>query len=141
VGTDKPLPLATQRFRRNVRTFYAWLLSMVMLMAGPLVGEWLLDRGTVAARVAAVVLGLGSMVPWGCVLIVIIRRGDEFARRLHLVGAAAAFGGAVLITTLLAWLERGGFVEHPDLRLLVGSFFLVWVGAVLGAKFYFERTA
>jgi hypothetical protein len=113
---------------------------VLILMVGPLVAEWLLDRGTVVARVAAVVLGLGSMVPWMWVLIVIIRRGDEFTRRLHLVGAAAAFGGVLLLTTLLAWLERGGFVQHPDLRLLAGSFFLVWLVAVLGAKFYFERT-
>ncbi len=105
MGTEKPRPLASQRFRRNVRTFDAWLLSVLILMAGPLVAEWLLDCGTVAAR------------------------------------AAAAFGGVVLLRTRLAWLERAGFVEHPDLRLLGGSFFLVWLVTVLGAKFYFERTA
>ena len=138
--TKLPVPPVAARLRRNVRMFYGWLGSMVVLVVAPLVALRLIEHESVIERAAAVVLGIGGFLPWAWVLVTIIRRGDEFTRRLHLVASAFAFGGAVLLTATLAWLARAGFIPYPDLTLLWGGFMLVWVVALAGAKYYFERT-
>src|SRR5262245_295320 len=113
---------------------------MVFLLIAPLIALRLIERASPIERAAGVLLGIGGFVPWAWVLVTIIRRGDEFSRRLHLVASAFAFGGAVLLTATLAWLARAEFIAYPDLTLLWGAFMLIWVVALAGAKFYFERT-
>jgi hypothetical protein len=127
------------QFRSAVRGFYLWIGSMVVAGAAPLVAIQLVDRGTTLARVAAVVLGVGGMLPWMWVVFSIIRRGDEFVRRLHLIAFGFAFGGALVLLVTLGWLVRADFIDPPDLMLVWLGCLVVWFIAIMGAKRYFER--
>jgi hypothetical protein len=90
--------------------------------------------------VAAVVIGTGGMLPWMWVVFAIIRRGDEYVRRLHLIAFGFAFGGAIVLLVTLGWLVRADFINPPDLTFVWAGCLILWLVALLGAKRYFERT-
>jgi hypothetical protein len=127
------------QFRRNVRTVYAWIGSMILLIAAPLMALRLIDRGTTLTRAAAVVVGVAGMLPWMWVVFSIIRHGDEFVRRLHLIALGFAFGGALVLLVALNWLVRAEFMYPPDLMIVLFGCFILWFVAVMGVKLYFER--
>lgn len=127
------------KLRSNVRTFYAWIGSMVLLGVAPFAAQTVISRGTLAARIAGVVLGVGATVPWMWVVFTLIRRGDEFVRRMHLVALAFAFVGASLVILTLSWLVNAEFIAPPDLFVVWFSFMVVWGIAIFGAKRYYER--
>jgi len=112
---------------------------MVILMVAPIFALQLAESASTAARVAAVVVGAGGMVPWMWIVYLIIRRGDEFVLRMHLVALACAFAGAILLLATLSWMVTARFIEHPDLRFVMGGALVIWVIALFGAKFYFDR--
>ncbi|MEP6917126.1 MAG: hypothetical protein ABJC89_15855 [Acidobacteriota bacterium] len=126
-------------FRRNVRGFYAWLGSMVVLGLAPLAAIRLLDRGTTTARLAAVAVGVGGMLPLMWVVFSIIRRSDEYARRLHLIALGFAFGGTVVLIVALDWLVRAALINPPQLVFVWCAALVLWLAALVGAKRYFER--
>ena len=128
-----------QRFRRDVRTFYAWLGSTLLLALSPLTGLWLIDRHTPVSRLAGVVVGIGGMVPWIWVLSLIIRRGDEFVRRMHLVAIAVAAAASLVVIITIDWLVRADFIETPDLMFIWTAFLVLWLIALVGTKRYYER--
>lgn len=127
------------RFRSAVRGFYAWLGSLVILGAAPLLARHLVWSGTIFGRMAGVVIGVGGTLPWMWVMFSVIRRGDEFVRRLHLIAFGLAFSGALTLLVTLAWLVRADFIERPDLLLVWVGCLVLWLIAILGAKLYFER--
>jgi hypothetical protein len=135
----RPIDTATAQLRAAVRSFYAWIGSMALLAIAPLVAFRLIDVGTTPARVAAVLIGVGGTLPWMWVAASIIRRGDEFVRRVHLVALAWAFGGAMLLIVALAWLVRAGFMDDPDLFVVWLGLLVAWFAAMAGAKRHFER--
>jgi len=127
------------RFRRAVRGFYIWLGAMGFAGAAPLIAMLLVDTGTIAGRIAGVVLGTLSWVPMVAVIAGIIRAGDEFQRRIHLVALALAFGSAMLLVTLLDWLVRARFIRLPPLQVLWISFSALWLIWLIVVKRRFER--
>ena len=129
------------QLRSAVHTFYAWLGSIVVLGAAPIIAHRLLDRGTAGARIAAVVIGVAGLLPWLAVLFVVVRRGDEFVRRMHLIACSIAFGGALVLVNALDWLVRAHFIEAPDLVLVWFAFLVLWLLALLGTKRHFERSS
>ena len=102
------------RYRKNVKTFYAWIGSMVLLAIGPVVGEMLIDGGTQTERILGVVLAMLAWVPWIWVVIGMIRHGDEFSLRVHLVGLSFAFLGMMLVLAALSFLGLGAPPPTPD---------------------------
>jgi len=127
------------QLRRNVRTFYAWIGSMVLLGLSPIMAGGLIDQGTTLWRAAGAAVGVAGTLPWLWIVSVIIRRGDEFTRRIHLVAiAVAAVSGLVLLITL-NWLVRAAFINPPDLMLLWVALLVFWVIALIGTKRYYER--
>ena len=127
------------QFRRNVRTFYGWIGSMLLMGAAPIAARWCIRHETLSWRAAAVVVGVGGMVPWVWLVSFLIRRGDEFVRRMHLVAIAIAAAAGFLLLVTLAWLVDAGFIEPPDLTLVWVAMLVVWLIAMLGAKRYYER--
>src|SRR6478735_611294 len=115
------------RFRKAVKGFYIWLGSLVFAGVAPLIAMTLVDTGTLTGRVAGVVLGTASWIPMVAVIAGIIRAGDEFQRRIHLVALALAFGSAMLLLTLLDWLVRARFMRLPPLPVLWLSFSALWL--------------
>lgn len=113
---------------------------MVVLVAAPLIASHLIDRGTTLARISAVVVGVAGMIPWMWVVYSIIRRGDEFVRRMHLIAFAFAFGGALLLLVTLTWLVRAEFIYPPDLMIVLLGCVFLWFVALMATKRYFERT-
>jgi len=128
-----------ERFRRNVRGFYIWIGSMVLLGVAPIVAFNLIEVGTFASRVTAVVIGVAGTLPWIYVVAMMILRGDEYARRIHLVALAVAFLGTMLLMIALDWLVKASFIESPDFMLVWLSAVVIWVIAVLVTKRQYER--
>ena len=128
------------RFRRNIRIFYGWLGSTVLLGASQVAALLLIQQETTFARAAAVAIGVLGMLPWMAVLIVIIRHGDEYERRMHLIAIAIAAGASVMLLVTLGWLSRAWFIEPPDLMVVWFAFLVLWFVALVGTKRYFERT-
>jgi hypothetical protein len=138
-GKTEAMSLNSQ-FRRNVRIFYAWIGSTVLLGASPIAALWLIHRDTTFSRAAGVVVGVAGTLPWLWVLAVIIRRGDEFVRRMHLVAIALAAAGSLVLLIAVDWLVRAWFIETPDLMLIWPACLGLWLVALLGTKRYYERS-
>jgi hypothetical protein len=127
------------QFRQAVRGFYAWLASLVFAGVTPLFAIWLINTGTLAGRIVAVVLGSVSWIPMAFVVAWIIRAGDEFQRRIHLVALALAFGSALLLLAMMDWLVRAEFIWRPPLQALWLAFAVIWVIWLFIVKHRFER--
>jgi len=126
-------------FRRNVRTFYAWMGSVVVLGAGPVIASRLIHGGTLTGRAAGVAVGVFSFLPWMWVAVSTIRGGDEFTRRLHLIAAAISFGGTLFLMSALEWLARARFIPPPDLMIIWLVALVLWLIALVAVNRYFER--
>ena len=141
ISTPPLRPVPNARLRANVRTFYTWIASMIVFGAGPLVAARLINQHTLVARIAGVVIGAGAMLPWMWVVFVMIRRADEYSRRIHLVALGAAFAAALILVVALAMLVRADFIGPPDLMVVWLTLLAIWFVALMGAKVYFERSA
>jgi len=130
-----------QRFRRAVRGFYAWLGSLVFATVAPIGAGMLIETGTLAGRVAGVVLGSIGWLPVAWVVVAIIRAGDEFNRRLYLVSLSIAFGASLVALTMLDWAVRAQFIHRPPLSVLWITFAGLWLLSLLICKYQFERVS
>ncbi len=126
-------------FRKNVRRFYAWLGATLLAFAAPLVASRMVDSQDIGARIGGVLVGTLAWIPLVVVVFMIIRQGDEFIRRIHLVAISCAFGGALLMITLLDWLTRANFIKQPSLSLLWLLIAMLWFISLMLSKRYFER--
>ena len=115
--------------RNNVRAIYAWLGSLVLLGVTPLLGLALIERQTTGARVAGVVIGVLGAVPWMIVVATALRKGDEYARRIHLIAFGLAFGGMLIVISTTGWLVRE-VRQSPDLMVVGGAASMRWGGRV-----------
>ena len=127
------------RLRKAVRGFYAWLGSLAIALFAPFVANALIDTGTLTGRIAGVAAGVLGWVPMVIVVATIISRGDEFQRRIHTTAIAISFGGAFLLLSTLVGLVHAHFIAPPDLSLVWLVLALIWLCALLGAKWYYER--
>jgi hypothetical protein len=128
-----------ERLRKSVKIFYAWLGSVLLAVIGPLVAIPLTHSESAALRIASVVIGVGAWIPIILVLVFIIRAGDEFVRRIHLVALALAFAGTLVIVSLMDWLERADFIGRPQLSVVWLLIAILWVIALIGTKRHYER--
>ena len=128
-----------EQFKRNVRMFYAWVGSLIVLGAAPVVADWLVEHDTSVARAAGVAVGVLGFLPWLAMLFAVVRNSDEYFRRIHLIAIAIAATYGLLMLIAAGWLVRARFIEQPDFTMLWVSWLVVWVIALLGTKRYFER--
>jgi hypothetical protein len=128
-----------ERLRRNVRIFYGWLGSTVLLGVSQIGAMSLIRSEAPALRAAGVAVGVLGLVPWLAVLVVIIRHGDEYVRRMHLIAIAMAAGASLMLLVTVGWLVRAWFIEPPDFMLIWLAFLMMWLVALVGTKRYFER--
>jgi hypothetical protein len=112
---------------------------MLCAAVAPIVAAQLIEMPTVAARIGAVALGTIAFVPLMLVTARIIRRGDEFVRRVHLIAIAIAYSGALVLITLLDWLSRARFIDWVPLNVIWIGVALLWVFAVIGVNRYYAR--
>ncbi|HEX5215083.1 MAG TPA: hypothetical protein VFV98_06440 [Vicinamibacterales bacterium] len=126
-------------FRRNVRMFYSWFGSVVVLGAGPLLALRLIHAGTPLGRAAGVVVGVVSILPWMWVVVGAIRCGDEFTRRLYSIASSISLGGTLVVISALDWLARARFIDPPELIVVWVFSIVLWLVAFIGVKRYYER--
>ena len=131
---------ANKQFRRNVRGFYLWIGSLVAAGVLPLMGLKLIDTDTLLGRIGGTLLASCGWIPMTLFLIAVIRAGDEFQRRLHLVALGFAFAGAMLLISVLAALVRAGFIHYPDLMLVWTAIAALWLVCLIAVKSYYERS-
>jgi hypothetical protein len=127
------------RLRSAVRGFYLWIGSIVLVGLAPILAMDLIEQETTAARVGGVLLGVGGMLPWMWIVYSIIRRGDEFARQMHLVALGFAFAGTIVLMAALEWLVEAEFIDPPSFKVVVLGSMVLWLISLLGARSYFER--
>jgi hypothetical protein len=125
--------------RKAVRDFYAWVGALGLAAAAPVAASHLVESRAPGWRAAGVVLGTVGFVPFLIVTARMIRRGDEFVRRLHLVAMAWAFVATLLVITLADWLARAGFCGPPRLSVLWLAIAVLWLACIFAAKVYYER--
>jgi hypothetical protein len=138
--TEKPpIPEPNALLRRAVRGFYAWVGALVCGGVSPILASQLIDHESTLARVAGVVIGTIGILPWLWMVAAIIRRGDEFTRRMHLVASSYAFGAAIVLLFGLHWTTEAGFIEPPPYLVLALAVMILWLVALFLAKRYYER--
>jgi hypothetical protein len=118
-----------------------WLGSLVFATIAPIGAGMLVETGTLAGRVAGLVLGSIGWLPMAWVVVVIIRAGDEFHRRLYLVSLSIAFGLSLVALTTLDWAVRADFLHRPSLSVLWLTFALLWLVSLFVCKYQFERVS
>jgi hypothetical protein len=124
-----------QRPTANLRDF---VISLVVWVAGTLIAGQLVDGGSSAIRVVAIVIALGSTAPWARLVIGGIREADEFSRQKHAMALGIGFGGTALTAMLVDWLQRAEFIGP----LYLGGFglLIVWlwwgVGMIYASRHY-----
>src|SRR5436190_16814270 len=129
----------TQQYRRNVRTFYAWIGSIAILGISPLIALRMIDQGTTPWRVAGAVVGAVGAMPWIFVVYRIVKQGDEFIRRMHLIAIAIASAASLILLMTIDWLQRAEFIDTPNMMLIWPACLVIWLIALTLTKRHFER--
>jgi hypothetical protein len=80
-----------------------------------------------------------AWAPWLWIVIGMIRHGDEFALRVHLVALAFAFLGMMMVLALLDWLVRAEFITPPPFAFVWPVGLLLWFVGVVTANRYYQR--
>ena len=111
----------------------------MVLGVGPFLAVRLIESGTTTARVAGVLIGAASVVPWIGVAGFMISRSDEFVRRLHLISIAWAFAGSIVLIVTLQWMVEAAFIAPPNLLIVWFGFLLIWMVAYAVVKWRYER--
>jgi hypothetical protein len=129
----------TQQYRRNVRTFYAWLGSAALMAVSPIIALDMIHRDTTIWRAAGVFVGAAGALPWIWSVYRIVQQGDEFVRRIHLVAVAIAAAGSLVLLMTIDWLQRAEFIQTPNFMFIWPACLVIWVIALVATKRYFER--
>jgi hypothetical protein len=127
-----------RRSRRNVRGFYAWIGSMVLLLGSTYAANRLVSTGAAATRAAGVVVGTLGALPWLLVVAMMIRRSDEFAQRIHLIAIAIAAAAGLVMLIAIGWLVRAELMWPPDFAVVWLAAMVLWVAAMFGTRRFFE---
>jgi hypothetical protein len=114
---------------------------MALLAIGPIVGEMLVHDGSLAGRIAGAAIAVLCWIPWIAVVIHMIRTGDEFAFRVHLVALAFAFLGIMMTLAALDWLTRAEFIAPIPLAFIWPVGLVLWFAGIMGASRYYQREA
>ncbi len=133
------LQRSNPQFRKAVKGFYAWLGALMFAAVTPFVAVRLLSWHTLSGRIGATILGPIGWLPMIAVVIFIIRAGDEFHQRMHLVACSVALAAALVLLTVLDWLTQADFIEPPSLSVIWISVALLWAASLLLVKWQFER--
>lgn len=128
-----------ERLRHNVKVFYGYLGSVFFAGLAPFAARALIDTDTLGGRIGGVVVGTLGWIPIFAIVGLIVREGDEFWRRIHLVAIALTFGCGMVLLALLDWLVRAEFVPRPDLMVVWVGFAMLWVVFLLLTKRHYER--
>jgi hypothetical protein len=128
-----------RRLRTAVRRFYFWHGSLVVFGISPFLAFRLIVGGDRVARVEGAAVGIAGSLPWMWAVFLMIRQGDEFSRRIHLIAMAAAFAGGLILLSVLHWLAAADLITTPGLPVLWVALLLIWLAAAIVAKRYFER--
>jgi len=132
---------ANRRLRRAVRSFYLWLGSLAILGVSPLIADSLIDRGDALSRTGGVLIGIAGSLPWMWAVYLMVRQGDELARRIHLVAMAAAFVGGLILMYALHWLTEARFIHPPRFLIVWLALLVLWLVSAIVTKRYFERAS
>jgi hypothetical protein len=127
--------------RSNVRAIYAWLGSLVLLGGTPPLALALIGQATTASRLAGVLIGVLGAVPWMLVVATMLRKSDEYARRIHLIAFGLAFAGMLVALSAIGWLVQAKFIAPPDFMLLWAAALVLWLICFVIAKRHFERVS
>ena len=129
----------TRQYRRNIRTFYGWIGSVAILGLSPIVAMRLIDHGSTAWRVAGAIIGAVGAMPWMFVVYRIVKQGDEFVRRMHLIAIAIAAAASLILLMTIDWLQRAEFIDTPNMMLIWPACLVIWLIALVATKRHFER--
>jgi hypothetical protein len=131
-------PNNNSRFRRQVRGFYLWLGAIVLAAIGPYVANLLIHSDSAVVRVAGLVVGLAWWLPYFFVTVSVIKHGDEFTQRIHLVAASLAFAEALFVISAAGWLSSAHVMAPPEYEVVWVVCAALWVVTLVVVKRRYE---
>lgn len=127
------------RLKLAVKSFYAYIGAVAFAAVGPIGAASIVDNSDASWRIAGVILGVAAWIPLIVLIAWIIRAGDEFIRRIHLVTLSISFAIGLIIISLIDWLQRADFVRDVPLAVVWVTIAGVWVVTLFSVKHYYER--
>lgn len=127
--------------RSAVITVYGLLAATALAALSPLIAERFAFSYSAPMRALGVAIAVLSWVPVVVIVGWMIKRSDEFERRMHLLALGLAFAAAVVMLELVEWLSVARFIEMPPMRVLILAMLLQWLLCMLIAKRYYQRQA
>ena len=111
-----------------------------ILWAGTFVAtknEWFGHPGSLAMRLALVVVGVGGFLPVMFVYVKSIRMQDEFTQRIHYIALSIAFAVTAALSYIADLLFQAGFIPLvPSLGLWAVMIVIWFVSMILTPRFY-----
>ena len=95
--------------------------------------------GNAPARAAAVLLGMLGFIAWQLTMVKLIRRYDEFTRRLYLIAFGVAFAVTGLFIVTCDLLQRAGFLDYVSLMTIWAVMLGSWAAALAATQWYYCR--
>jgi drug/metabolite transporter (DMT)-like permease len=90
-------------------------------------------------RAAAVAIGVIGFVLWQLATAKLIRKHDEFTRRVHMIAVVVAFAATGLFIFTTDLLQRAGFIDYILLRTIWLVMLCTWWLAIMGGEWYYRR--
>jgi hypothetical protein len=125
---------------RLLKVLFYFLLAMACFVLGVEVSDRILARpdASLMLRWFAVVLGTVSIVPWMLTVLWSVGAGDEYVRRIALVGTAVAFAGDLLLHVAFNLLQDAKIIGWDTHLQPVAAAMVLWVLGICLTSLYYR---
>jgi hypothetical protein len=90
-------------------------------------------------RAAGIGVGVAGFLMWQVAVVRLVRRFDEFTRRLYLIAFSIAFAVTGLFIITCDLLQRAGFIDYVSLMTIWLVMLGTWAVALAAAQWYYCR--
>ena len=117
------------------------LSSALVWAAASVVGIRIIRHypANLGTRVGGVALGMLGFITWQLTVFLLVRKYDEFTRRLYLIAAGVAFAVTGFFIISCDLLQRAGFIDSVSLLNIWMVMMGTWAVAVAATNWYYCR--
>jgi len=129
---DQQLDPSVSRLAKMFISLAVWAVTYVTALS-------LLTRGNPSARIraAAVVVGVGGLLPWIWMVARSIAAEDEFTRRIHYIALSCTFAATGVFLFTVDLLTRAQFIGHLSYMHVWMFMVTAWLlSIVLTTRYY-----
>ena len=125
--------------RQAVRVWILAAIAVGCLALGPRATDALLRIASAPARGLAVVATVLTTLPLILLAAYILRRTDEFSRRIWVSGAALGLAAMLLVYPAFFTMQEAGFVSAAAWLPFLPTGLALWFTGALAARWYYQR--